>query len=44
MKNITIVGGGPAALMLASHLDTTNYNVTIYDQKKSVGRKFLVAG
>ncbi|MDB4161385.1 TIGR03862 family flavoprotein [Bacteroidia bacterium] len=44
MKNITIVGGGPAALMLANHLDTTRYNVTIYDQKKSVGRKFLVAG
>ena len=44
MKNITILGGGPAALLLASHLDTTNYNVTIYDQKRSVGRKFLVAG
>lgn len=44
MKSITIVGGGPAALLLAANLDTKKYRVTIYDQKKSVGRKFLVAG
>jgi uncharacterized flavoprotein (TIGR03862 family) len=44
LKNITIIGGGPAALMLAAQLDTTQYRITIYDQKKSVGRKFLVAG
>lgn len=44
MKKITIIGGGPAALMLAAHLDTTKYEVTIYDKKKSAGRKFLVAG
>lgn len=44
MKKVTIIGGGPAALMLAAHLDTDKYKVTLYDKKKSVGRKFLVAG
>lgn len=44
MKSITIIGGGPAALMLAAHINTEKYQVTIYDQKKTVGRKFLVAG
>lgn len=44
MKKITIIGGGPAALMLAAHINTEKYRVTIYDQKKTVGRKFLVAG
>ena len=41
---IAIIGGGPAALMLAAQLDTRKYEVAIYDRKKSVGRKFLVAG
>lgn len=44
MKKITIIGGGPAALMLAAHIDLTQYDVTLIDKKKSVGRKFLVAG
>ncbi|MDA8876892.1 TIGR03862 family flavoprotein [bacterium] len=44
MKNLTIIGGGPAALMLAAQIDTRQYKVTLYDQKKAVGRKFLVAG
>lgn len=30
--------------MLAAQIDTSKYRVTIYDKKKSVGRKFLVAG
>jgi uncharacterized flavoprotein (TIGR03862 family) len=30
--------------MLAAQLDTDKYQVTIYDKKKAVGRKFLVAG
>lgn len=44
MKKLTIIGGGPAALMLAAQLDTKKYQVTLYDKKKTVGRKFLVAG
>ena len=44
MKNVTIIGGGPAALMLAAQLDTEKYQVTLYEKKKTVGRKFLVAG
>ncbi len=44
MKNLAIIGGGPAALMLAAQIDTKKYRVTIYDKNKAVGRKFLVAG
>ena len=44
MKHITIIGGGPAALMLAAQLDTSKYKITLYEKKKGVGRKFLVAG
>ncbi len=41
---IAIIGGGPSALLLAAHLDPTLYTVTIYEQQKTLGRKFLVAG
>lgn len=44
MKKISIIGGGPAALLLAATLNTERYQVTLYEQKKTVGRKFLVAG
>ncbi|GAB3016724.1 TIGR03862 family flavoprotein [Cyclobacterium sediminis] len=44
MKKITIVGGGAAALLFAAHIDTTKYKVTLCEQKKTLGRKFLVAG
>ena len=44
MKNLTIIGGGPAALMLSAQIDTEKYNVTLIEKKKTVGRKFLVAG
>ncbi|GAL61265.1 TIGR03862 family flavoprotein [Algibacter lectus] len=44
MKQVSIIGGGPAALMLAAQIDTAKYSVTIYEKKKTVGRKFLVAG
>lgn len=44
MKKIAIIGGGPAALMLASHLDTKTYKVTLFEKNKAPGRKFLVAG
>jgi len=44
MKNLTIIGGGPAALMLAAELDTKKYQVMLCEKKKGLGRKFLVAG
>ena len=43
-KSIAIIGGGPAALMLAAQLDETKFEVTIYERNAAVGRKFLVAG
>lgn len=44
MRNLTIIGGGPSALMLAAQIDTKKYQVTLCEKKKTVGRKFLVAG
>lgn len=43
-KSVSIIGGGPAALMLAAFLDCEKFNVTIYEKNKTLGRKFLVAG
>jgi uncharacterized flavoprotein (TIGR03862 family) len=44
MKKITIIGTGPAALILAAHLDTSRYAVTMFEKNAAPGRKFLVAG
>jgi len=44
VKNIIIIGGGPAGLMAAEVLAKAGHGVTIYDRKPSVGRKFLMAG
>jgi len=44
MKNLVIIGGGPAAMMLAAQIDRKKYKVTLYEKKKAIGRKFLVAG
>lgn len=43
-KSIAIIGGGPAALMLAAQLDETKFDVIIYERNSALGRKFLVAG
>ncbi|MDG1477365.1 MAG: TIGR03862 family flavoprotein [Vicingaceae bacterium] len=43
-KTISIIGGGPAAMLLAAHLDPNLFEVTIYEKNKALGRKFLVAG
>jgi len=43
-KSIVIIGGGPAALMLADTLDLDKFEVQIFEKNKTVGRKFLVAG
>ncbi len=41
---IAIIGGGASAIMLAATLNNNKFDVTIYEQKGSIGRKFLVAG
>jgi uncharacterized flavoprotein (TIGR03862 family) len=43
-KSVSIIGGGPSALLCAAFLDEKKYEITIFDQKKAFGRKFLVAG
>jgi uncharacterized flavoprotein (TIGR03862 family) len=42
--SIAIIGGGPAALMLACRLDSSKFNIAIYEKNAALGRKFLVAG
>jgi uncharacterized flavoprotein (TIGR03862 family) len=43
-KSVSIIGGGPAAFLLAAFLDPQKFNVSIYEKNKTLGRKFLVAG
>ena len=43
-KHIAIIGGGPAGLKAAEILATKKYQVSLFEAKRSVGRKFLVAG
>lgn len=39
-----IVGGGPAGLIAAEVLSAAGVDVAVYEQARSVGRKFLLAG
>ena len=32
-QNIAIIGGGPASLMLACSLDTSKFNISIYEKR-----------
>jgi uncharacterized flavoprotein (TIGR03862 family) len=43
-KSVSIIGGGPAALVFAALLDCQKFKVTLYEKNKTLGRKFLVAG
>lgn len=43
-KSVAIIGGGPAALMLAATLDEKLFVTTIYERNFATARKFLVAG
>ena len=43
-KSVSIIGGGPAALLCAAFLDSEKFEVTIYEKQKTLARKFLVAG
>ena len=40
----TVVGGGPAGLIAAEELARAGVAVTVYEHRRSVGRKFLLAG
>ena len=44
LKTVNIIGGGPTGLMAAIILSQNNYQVTIFERKPSLGRKFLLAG
>ncbi len=41
---VAVVGGGPAGLLAAQRLAEAGYQVRVFEQKATVGRKFLVAG
>lgn len=43
-KSVSIIGGGPSAMLLAAKLNTDKYSVSIFEKNKALGRKFLVAG
>lgn len=43
-KSIAIIGGGSAGLFLAAFLDPKRWDISLYEQQKTLGRKFLVAG
>ena len=44
MKNVAVIGGGPAGLMAAEVLSAGGARVTVYDQMPTLGRKLLMAG
>jgi uncharacterized flavoprotein (TIGR03862 family) len=41
---VAIIGGGPAGLLAAQRLAESGMRVQVFEQKATVGRKFLVAG
>lgn len=43
-KNITIIGGGASALLLACSVDSSKYTISLYEKNSALGRKLLVAG
>src|SRR5688572_3296469 len=43
-RTVSVIGAGPAALLLAAHLDPDLFEVTLFEQNTAAGRKFLVAG
>ena len=44
MKDVAIIGGGPAGLMAAEVIATAGVPVALYERRQTPGRKFLMAG
>lgn len=44
MKQVAVIGAGPAGLMAADVLSARGVKVTVFEAKPSVARKFLMAG
>ncbi|MFL4469627.1 TIGR03862 family flavoprotein [Tateyamaria armeniaca] len=44
MKNVAVIGGGPAGLAAAEVMAEAGVKVRVYEAKPSLGRKFLMAG
>jgi len=44
VPEVAVIGGGPAGLIAAEELAKAGASVTVYEHKRSVGRKFLLAG
>jgi uncharacterized flavoprotein (TIGR03862 family) len=44
MKNVAIIGGGPAGLMAAEMLSAQGIQVSVFEAMPTIGRKFLLAG
>jgi uncharacterized flavoprotein (TIGR03862 family) len=43
-RTVAIIGAGPAGLMAAETIAAAGHHVIVFEQKASVGRKFLMAG
>ena len=44
MRNVAIIGAGPAGLIAAEYLSANGIQVDVFDRMPSVGRKLLMAG
>jgi uncharacterized flavoprotein (TIGR03862 family) len=43
-RTVAVIGAGPAGLMAAESIAAAGHTVIVFEQKASVGRKFLMAG
>src|SRR5687767_11264321 len=43
-RNVAVIGSGPAGLMAADVLSSAGASVTLFEKRKGMGRKLLIAG